>query len=409
MSACGDLEAMYRAGIRAVAGRPAVREWLRAHPLSGQWHLIAVGKAAAAMTLGARDVLGERLLGGLVITREGYEDPALDGVPGLRMISSAHPVPDARSLAAGDAAVTLLEEAPADARFLVLISGGASALMERLPGGAGEAELAALNRRMLAGGLAIGDMNRIRRRFSTVKGGRLGVRLAGRTACQLIISDVPGDDPAVIGSGPFVAAPASDAGALPEGYDELMPVADPSPTPDDPGLGGLDTHLVATNRHAVEAAAAEARRLGYAVHDHADDPLEGDAVALGHRIGAGLRDAPPGVHLRGGEPTVVLPENPGRGGRMQALALAAACELAGSAGTGLLAGGTDGADGASEAAGALVDGGTLRRGAAYGADAETALRRADAGGFLSCSGDLIETGPTGTNVMDLVIGLREAE
>ncbi|WP_435100020.1 glycerate kinase type-2 family protein [Arhodomonas sp. AD133] len=407
MSVNNDLEAMYHAAIEAVKGRSAVRRWLEDHPLSGEWHVLALGKAGCSMAHGAMDVLGDRVTSGLVVTREGYLDEAITADARFRVVESAHPVPDGRSLEAGRAAVDFLREAPANARFLLLVSGGTSALLELLADEAGAEQLAELNRRLLASGLDIIAMNRIRKRFSRVKGGRLARWLDGREARQLVISDVQGDDPVAIGSGPLVPDPDPDRSPLQAEFRDLCAEAEAPPSPDDPCFSALETHLVATNRHARHAAAEEAQRRGYAVTVHDDVFLEGDAVALGRELARTVIDGAPGVHVWGGEPTVVLPREPGEGGRMQALTLAAATELAGHSGCWLLGGGTDGADGPTEAAGAVVDGGTVERGTAYGAPAATALECADAGRYLAASGDLLHTGPTGTNVMDVVIGLHQ--
>ncbi|HEY5718889.1 MAG TPA: glycerate-2-kinase family protein, partial [Gammaproteobacteria bacterium] len=200
-----DLLALYRAALDAVDGRRAVRRHLAAQPPpGGPLHLVAVGKAATSMTLGALDALGPRVVSGLVICKAGGGDPALSADPRLRYLDSDHPVPGARSLAAGQALVGYLDAAPDDARFLCLGSGGASSLVELLPAGCDLAWLQRLTDWLLAGGYDIGTMNRVRKAFSRIKGGRLRQWLRGRPALNLLISDVPGDDPAVVGSGLLV-------------------------------------------------------------------------------------------------------------------------------------------------------------------------------------------------------------
>jgi len=402
------LQACYRAALDAVGGRAAVARALRRRPPApGPVRVLAVGKAAPSMARGAIDELGDAIAGGVVVTREGYADPELPALAPLRQLESAHPVPDERSLAAGQALVDELAGSPADARYLCLISGGASSLVELLPQGTGVAALAALNEALLASGRDIHAMNRIRKAVSRIKGGRLARWLDGRPARVLLISDVQGDDPAVIGSGLlFPDARPSGPGDVPADLAALCPPAEPAPGPEDAAFAGLEPELVASNRDALDAAEALARARGLAVHRHRRF-LEGDAVAAGREIGRQLCGGPAGIHLWGGEPTVVLPPRPGRGGRMQALALASAMELAGRHDAWLLAAGTDGADGPGGDAGALVDGGTLERAAAVCPDPEAALVAADAGSCLAASGDLLRTGATGTNVMDVVIGLRE--
>ncbi len=396
----------HAAAIAAVAGDAAVSRWLRAHPLAGDWHVVAVGKAAAAMTQGAWSVLGERLRAGLGATREGYARDGLRAHPSLRQLEAAHPVPDERSLAAGAALLEFVAGRPADAQLLFLVSGGASSLVEVLPDGVPPRALAALNERLLADGLDIHAMNRVRKAVSRIKGGRLARHLGGRESVALIVSDVRGDDPAVIGSGLlFAGTEPSRPQDLLEAYRDICLPAEAGPSRGDDDLAPVRSAVVASNAQAREAPAGELRRQGLEVRVDTGF-LDDEAAPLGRRLGRRLRDAAPGVKVYGGEPTVTLPASPGEGGRMQALALAAAIELESRDDLWLLAAGTDGADGPTDAAGAVVDGATIHRGRAHGLDPERARRAADAGRFLEASGDRLRTGPTGTNVMDLVIAWK---
>ena len=402
-----DLEALYRAALAGVNGRRAVAAALEADaprvPPAGAFHLLAVGKAASAMAHGVADVRGGDVAGGLVITRDGYGDPRLSERIPVRQLLAAHPVPDARSLEAGSALVDYLQCAPADARFLFLISGGASSLVERPAGRQDPAALAQFNEWLLASGLDIARMNALRKAVSTIKGGRLVRWLGGRRADGLLISDVPGDDSAVIGSG-LLAADRETAHDGPPA-EPLPPGMTPGPPPPEAALfDNVHLQIVASNTIARQAAADAARLRGWRVRV-IDEPLTGEAEVLGRRVAQSLIDGPPGIMIMGGEPTVTLPEHPGRGGRMQTLALAAAESLADTDCL-LLAAGTDGADGPGEDAGAIVDGGTDQRLRRAGFDPAPTLSRADAGSALAAAGDLLQTGPTGTNVMDLVIGFR---
>lgn len=384
-------------------GERCVREYLLAHPLVNRpITLLATGKAAAAMARGAATVLQRRLVEGLVITREGYAGAGLPDCLALR--EAGHPLPDARSLAAGEAAMALVGNLPDDHRLLVLTSGGSSALVEALPEGIGLDDLVRLNAWLVGSGLPIQAMNRIRQSVSRIKGGGLARQLRGQPVLNLLISDVPGDDPAVIGSGLFVPTPRGGPEIpVPDWVRELQQRAGPGM---DASSGPRVEHrIIANNRLACEAAAIAARQAGLMATVHAR-PLEGEAEAMAHWLVEELDRLPPGIHVWGGESTVRLPPAPGRGGRNQHLALAAARRLAGREDLLLLAAATDGADGTSEDAGALVDGGTLRRGEEQGLDAADCLARADAGRFLEASGDLVHTGPTGTNVMDLVIARK---
>ncbi|BAU47306.1 hydroxypyruvate reductase [Sulfurifustis variabilis] len=395
---------IFEAAVSAVNGARRVREFLQAHPPAGPVHLIAVGKAACPMARGAAEALGDGVRRGLVITKHGYAEP----LP-WPVLPAGHPVPDSASLAAGDRLLEYIKELPPDASVLVLLSGGASALVERLPEGAGLEHLRSLNEWILASGRDISAANRIRKRLSLIKGGRLAALLSPRKTLCLAVSDVPGDDPRYIGSGPLVAdasigqEPIDDA---PPELRALLEHAPPVPVEGDPVFTGVRFEIVARPEDAKQAAARAARERGLAVTCEAE-PLAGDALAAGARLATRLlQSGPRRVHVWGGETTVRLPYAPGRGGRNQSLALAAAVVLRGHPHSFLLAAGTDGTDGPTDDAGALVDGETITRGEAAGLSASGALARADAGTFLEASGDLIRTGPTGTNVMDLVLGLR---
>ncbi len=388
---------LFDAAVRGVAGGVTVRRALGARSDARPVRLLAMGKAAVAMAGGAAEALGDHLRDGLVITRHGHGG----SLPSrLRLLEAGHPVPDADSLVAGKAVAGAVSGLPEDWMLLALISGGASALVEMLADGMSLEALQRLNRWLLGSGLPIHQINRIRQTLSPIKGGRLAARLGARSAEVLLISDVPGDDPALIASGPFHAPPATPLPAALPGWVAALLARYAQPFPDVPAI---PHRIVASNRVAREAVAKACRELP--VFEHAE-PLQGEAEAVARRIVAHLARAPAGLHLWGGETTVTLPPVPGRGGRNQQLALAAALALAGRRDLWLLAAGTDGSDGNSDAAGALVDGETVRRGEAGGLSALDCLRRADAGTFLAASGDLIDTGPTGTNVMDLVLALK---
>ena len=403
------VESVFAAALQAVDGRAAVRRALGAAAPAAPWWLIAIGKAAAAMTLGALDCLGSQLLGGLVIDKAPPPDPRPFAARGIEVLTGGHPLPTAASIQAGAALLAALARTPPDATLLFLISGGASSLVEVPVAGLDLAQLARLNGWLLGSGLPIGPMNRVRTAVSRIKGGGLLTALPRRPLRVLAISDVPGDDPAVIGSGLLVPASGLEAAVAAL---ELPPwvrawvdrglLGRAAPTRPGPPI-----QLVATLTLAKAAAADAARAAGLPVRVHPEF-LAGDAAERGRELARQVRDGPPGLQVWGGETTVRLPARPGRGGRNQHLALAAALELAGCRDCLLLAAGTDGSDGAGADAdaGALVDGGTLARAALDGYEATDCLRRADSGRLLAAAGDLIHTGPTGTNVMDLVLGLR---
>jgi glycerate 2-kinase len=293
---------------------------------------------------------------------------------------------------------------------LVLSSGGASALVEALPAEIGLDPFRKINLWLLGSGFDINDYNRIRRRLSRLKGGRLAKLLFPRRVLGLIISDVPGNDLRAIGSGPLTAdedlQKPLELPGLPDFIAAALKHMPPAPAPDDACFDNVRQEIIATLDDAKRMASEAAVKLGYRV---VTEPafVAGDALETGARLAAKLLQSDPGVvHVWGGETTVRLPESPGRGGRNQSLALAAALALRGDEAALLLAAGTDGTDGPTDDAGALVDGGTVARGERAGLDARRSLARADAGTFLEASGDLVQTGPTGTNVMDVMLGLR---
>jgi glycerate 2-kinase len=376
---------LLQAALARVDGRRCVREALTADgagealAAGGPVWLAAVGKAAPAMALGAHDALSARIAHSLIITREGHAAPELLRAHGVEILASSHPVPDQRSLAAGERLLQWVGALPLEAAPLFLISGGASSLVEVLREGTTLADLESFTARELAAGTAIGALNAKRVGLSRIKGGRLTARLAGRPARALFVSDVPGDDPALIGSG--LLGPAS------EGEDRVQRT------------------VIASVEHAVAGAAEAARVRGLSVHAP-KRRFAGDALRLAARFAHELRLAPNSVCVWGGESTVQLPPHPGKGGRNQHLALAAAKLIAGQADLMLLAVGTDGTDGVTEDAGALIDAESCARVVLGGLDVDECLAGADSGAALAASGDLLHLGPTGTNVGDLVIGLK---
>ncbi|NEX21161.1 DUF4147 domain-containing protein [Thiorhodococcus mannitoliphagus] len=395
------------AGLKAVNGRLAVRSALANTPMQQPVWVCAIGKAAEAMVLGASDVIGDRLDAGLVVTKLGHaEVPALEG-RGIRVRIGGHPVPNNGSLEAGQDLLTTLRTLPADAKLLFLISGGASSLVEAPVQGIGLPELQRVNTWLLGSGLPISAMNLVRKSLSLIKGGGLLRQLEGRSLRALAISDVPGDLPEVIGSGLLTPEPdlAQRVGQLdlPDWLAAWVDRGIRERGSCQPEM--IAVEIVANLSQAKLAIAAAARHRGLPVRLH-EDRFKGDAATLGRDLAKALLASERGLHIWGGEPTVQLPSSPGRGGRNQHLALAAAIELAGHAGHFLLSAGSDGTDGPTEDAGALVDADTLDRAEMTGLSAQAALSRADAGTLLEASGDLVRTGPTGTNVMDIVLGLK---
>jgi glycerate 2-kinase len=393
----------------AVAGRPL--------PPAARIVMLAVGKAAAPMARAFEARAGARLAAGLAVTKEGHGLP----LARARLRETAHPVPDARSERAAREALELVAATREQDVLCVLLSGGASSLLACPAEGLAAAELAATTRLLLEAGADIGELNTVRKHLSAVAGGRLARRAGAGRIEVLALSDVPGDRIDVIGSGPFAADPSTYgealdvlerrglAGAVPEPVIAHLRAGargarEETPKPGDAGLARVHTTLLATNRTAVEAAARAAGRRGLRVQV-VSRPLAGEAREEAARLVALARTLRPEVAsllVAGGETTVTV-RGPGRGGRSQELALAAAIALDGGPPLALLAAGTDGSDGPTDAAGAYADEGTLARGRRAGADARRALERNDSYAFFAAEGGLFVSGPTGTNVMDLVL------
>lgn len=365
-----QLLSLYLHALERVHGARVVREGLAG--TTGDCQVVALGKAASAMVAGALSAPRLEVQGGFVAIPRGYQP--FTAQPGWEVHYGGHPLPDRASLVAGAALTAWLRALPPGLPLVALVSGGSSACIEHLRDGISLDEAIDRTAALADGGADICALNAVRSEWSLLKQGR-ALQLAGeRKVSVLVLADVPGDDPALVGSGPFYASHL-----------------------------GPHLRVVAGNGAALDAISDAAKNQRIAVR--ARSTLAGDAAKQGVAIAHQLRDAAPGLYLWGGESTIALPPSPGRGGRCQHLALAAALELEGDARVTLLAAGTDGIDGASQDAGAVVDGGTAARVRAEGIDARDALRRADTNRALAAAGDLVYTGPTGTNVMDVVIAM----
>ncbi len=405
------LRAMFDAAI--ASAQPALRipAFLPAPP-AGRLLVIGAGKASAEMAKAVEDHWpGE--LSGLVVTRYGYGAPCSR----IEIVEAAHPVPDAAGLAAAGRLLDRVQGLTADDLVLCLISGGGSALLPLpLPGLTLE-DKQAVSRALLRSGASIGEMNCVRRHLSAIKGGRLAAACHPARVVNLLISDVPGDHPVDIASGPTVGDPTTCADALaivrryglelpPAVLDALQSGRGESVKPGDPRLAGVTTHIVAAPQQALEAAAQVAAAHGIAAHI-LGDAIEGEARDVG-RVMAGIARqvaergqpfAPPCVLLSGGETTVTV-RGQGRGGRNVEFLLEIAVALQGHPRIHALAGDTDGVDGLEEIAGALLAPDSLARAYACGIRAADALADNDGHGFFGALGDAVRTGPTRTNVND---------
>ncbi|MEO8606152.1 MAG: DUF4147 domain-containing protein [bacterium] len=380
--------------------------------------VVGAGKASARMAMGAESALGADRTSGLVIV-----PPGCSASPASVAVSvGSHPLPDNHSLVSTVALCQAIDRSPADVPLLGLISGGASSLLVGPLSPLSLDDKTAVNRLLLDCGAEIGAINTVRKHLSTVKGGGLARRAAGRTMFTLVLSDVIGDDPSVIGSGPTMpdSTTFADAVAVLERYGLGGRV--PSAVRDvlRRGVGGrladtlkpeeaaaqhLGAAIIGSNRNALNGAADEARRLGYEVFVE-PQPFVGDTTVAARDWAARLTHLSGRTRwcvIAGGETTVVV-RGRGRGGRNQEFALAMVQELDAKA-IAVLSAGSDGIDGPTDAAGALVDGTTASRAADLGLDSAAALADNDAYPFFDRLGDLLRSGPTGTNVMDVKLAL----
>jgi hydroxypyruvate reductase len=386
---------MFDAAVAAAAPATALPPCLP-RPPKGRTVVVGAGKASAAMAA-ALEAHWPGELSGLVVTRYGHAVPTRR----IEVVEAAHPVPDAAGERAAARILALVEGLGPDDLVLALVSGGASALLALPAPGITLAEKQAVNRALLKSGASIAEMNCVRKHLSRVKGGRLAAAAAPARVVALLISDVPGDDPSVIGSGPTVPDPTTveDARAVLSKYGIAAPAA-LSETPK--RLANSEVVMVATPQKSLQAAAGVARAHGFAPL-LLGDALEGEAREAA-KVMAGIARScavhghparPPCVLLSGGETTVTV-RGKGRGGRNAEFLLALAIALDGHPKIHALAADTDGIDGSEDNAGALIGPDTLAR----GPDAKARLADNDAYGFFSALGDLVVTGPTLTNVND---------
>jgi len=387
--------------------------------------VVGAGKASASMAKAVEELLGDRISQGLIIVKDGHGKP----LEHIEVVEAGHPMPDNRGVEGARGMLSLVKEnARPDALILCLISGGGSALtpLPREP-----ITLSAkqeTTRLLLECGASIDEINTVRKHISNIKGGQLARAAAPARVISLLLSDVVGDRLDVIASGPTVGdtstfadtkevlekygilerVPQSVRGIIENGIKGVIPE---TPKPDDEIFKRVSNIIIGSNRNAVEAALAKASSLGF----HAtilSNCISGEAREVGREFAAMALKArassdpvsPPACILAGGETTVTIHGN-GKGGRNQELALSAAVELSDAKDVVIASVGTDGTDGPTDAAGAIIDNTTLARAHAKGLDATDYLNRNDSYNLLKPIGDLLFTGPTGTNVMDLMVAL----
>jgi hydroxypyruvate reductase len=418
VSAREDARAIWQAALAAGDVGPLVRQHLRPDPRHRRVVVLGCGKASGAMARAAEEVWGDRIAGGFVVVKDGYTVP-LDRV---ELAEAGHPVPDARGLAASTRLLALAHGAGEDDLVLVLVSGGGSALTPAPAPPVTLAEKQEVTRLLLAAGATIAELNAVRKHLSRLKGGQLARAAWPAAVLTLALSDVIGDPLDVIASGPTAPDPTTYGDALDvlqaRGVLGRTPGAvsarleagrrgeiEETPKPGDRLFSRVTNVVIGNNALVTGAAIAAAGRLGYRPH-FLTRALQGEAREVARDLVAHARRlAPPACLIAAGETTVTV-RGPGRGGRCQELALAAALDLRPDERLTVLAAGTDGTDGPTDAAGAIVDATSVPRGAAAGADARRALDDNDAYAFLGASGDLLVTGPTNTNLLDLYLVLR---
>ena len=395
----------------------------------GRVVVVGAGKATAPMAQALEELLGERLEGGIISVKYGHALP----LERIEVREAGHPIPDQAGLEATARIREMLVGLGEGDLVFVLLSGGGSALLDAYSEGITLEQAQEAFGALLASGAPIEEMNVVRKHISQVKGGQLARAAFPARVITLVLSDIIGDPLASIASGPTVPDPST--------YEEALEILNrrgvlnrvpnkirrhlqrgaagqipETPKPGEPGWEGAATFLIGNNRRAVEAAAGRARRLGLRPRVLTTG-MEGEAAEVGRRLAemgltclqVGEPAVPPCCLIAGGETTVTLHGAHGRGGRSQELALAAALVLEGSRGVVLLAAGTDGTDGPTDAAGGIVDGETVRQAYRGGADPGAALLAHDAYPCLEAASALIITGPTMTNVMDLVLVLAADE
>ena len=405
------LREMFDAAIAAALPDKTLPRYLPKPP-KGRTLVIGCGKAAASMAKAVEDHWPGQL-SGMVVTRYGYNVPTKR----IEVVEASHPVPDESGRAAAERMLNMVRGLSSDDLVLFLVSGGGSALLSLPAPGLTLSDKQAINKALLKSGANITEMNCVRKHLSAVKGGRLAAACAPARLVTLAISDIPGDDPAVIASGPTVADATTfaDAAAILKKYgidepkavlEHLRAAKDETPKPGDPRLASTELHMVAAPQMSLEAAAETARKAGIAPVI-LGDAIEGEAreVAIVHAGIArqvkrhGQPAKSPCVLLSGGETTVTV-RGRGRGGRNAEFLLALAVALGGETGIHALAGDTDGIDGTEDNAGALLTPDSLTRATARKLDAKRMLADNDGYSFFSGLDDLVVTGPTLTNVND---------
>jgi hydroxypyruvate reductase len=413
-------KAIWQAALSAADVRPLVHQARHALPPTGGIAVVGCGKASGAMAAALEEIAGDRIADGLVVVKDGYAVPTRR----VRLVEAGHPVPDARGEAAGRQILERLRGAREGDVVVVLISGGGSALMPAPAPPVTLEEKRTVTRLLLGAGATINELNAVRKHLSLIKGGQLARAAAPARVVTLVLSDVIGDPLDVISSGPTApdSSTFADAvsvlqrrqvwNAVPDTVRRRLQAGargeiEETPKPGDPIFTRVSHHVIGNNALVTDAAVARAAALGYQP-TLLTRSLEGEARDVARDLIARARAlSPPACLIAAGETTVTV-RGAGRGGRCQELALAAALALEADEDIVVLAGGTDGTDGPTDAAGGFADGASVARQRAAGVDPRAALEANDANAALAASDDLLVSGPTYTNLLDLYLVLHGA-
>jgi len=415
---------IYTEALESVRGDNCVKKHLESESLKKDFKhtekvaILAMGKASQSMAQGAYEVLHKNIISGLVVTKENHLSTS-SLINDFEYIESSHPIPSQKSLNAGKKVIDYVSALPADTHLIVLISGGASSLIEQTKPTVSLDDLIKVNDWLISSGLGIEEINNIRQMLSKIKAGQLAAFAKHLKVSNLLLSDVLSNNPAYIGSGLFVESAHSNFQGfknlnikLPVWLDSLLASceevkAEASQT--EPYKHNINTQLVATNSTLLSNIAVLCKSNENQNIHLIEDPLSDNVEIEAEKIASKIINGESGYYIWGGEPTVEIvngSETVNKGGRNQHLALLVAKKIKARDNIIVLCIGTDGTDGTTDDAGALVDGDTITRGDAEGLDVEEHLDTFNSANFLQASGDVINTGPTGTNVMDIVIAYK---
>ena len=412
---------LYTDALNSVLGNVCVENYLQSEKFkirtsdNDKIAILSIGKAAQSMAQGAYAILKKNIISGLVITKQDHLSSS-SMVDCFEYFESSHPVPSDKSLIAGAKVIDFVSGLPEKTHLIVLISGGASALVEQLKSGISLENLIRVNDWLIASGLPIEEMNSIRQKLSKIKGGKLALLAKHLKVSNLLLSDVISNNPAYIGSGLFVESTTNNfkniSIQLPAWLDALLascesPKSGASQT--EPYKRNIDTQLVATNTTLLKNIATLCKSNENQNVQIVEEPLSANVEIEADKIASQIIKGESGYYIWGGEPTVEISKgniSMNKGGRNQHLGLLVAKKIKAMDNIIVLCIGTDGTDGTTDDAGALVDGNTLSRGDTEGLDVDEHLETFNSAAFLQASGDVINTGPTGTNVMDVVIAYK---